>query len=67
MIDDIDGLTETVDGKKYLKIISGGDIKIKKLEITEYNPLTTCFFSIILHFVNKIIKVEPFFSNIAQR
>ena len=41
MIDDIDGLTETVDGKKYLKIISGGDIKIKKLEITEYNPLTT--------------------------
>ncbi len=41
LIDDIDGLTETVDGKKYLKIISGGDIKIKKLEITEYNPLTT--------------------------
>lgn len=41
MIDDVDGLTETIDGKKYLKIISGGDIKIKKLEITEYNPVTT--------------------------
>lgn len=41
MIDDIDGLTETINGQKYLKIISGGDIKIKALEITEYNPVTT--------------------------
>ena len=28
--------------------------------------MTTCFFSIILHFVNKIIKIKSVFSNIAQ-
>ncbi len=38
-IDDVTDLVVTLDGKRYLPIESGGDVKIKSITLTEYSPV----------------------------
>lgn len=40
-LDDITDYIVEKNGQKYLPIISGGDIKIKTITLTEYNPINT--------------------------
>lgn len=40
-IDDITDLIVEKDGQKYFPIISGGDVKIKSITLTEYNPINS--------------------------
>ena len=38
-VDDITGYIVEKEGKKYLPVISGGDVKIRTMALTEYNPI----------------------------
>lgn len=40
-VDDIDDYIRTVEGKKYLALVSNGDIKAKTITIDEYNPINS--------------------------
>ena len=38
-VDDITGYIVEKEGQKYLPVISGGDVKIRTMALTEYNPI----------------------------
>ena len=38
-VDDITGYIVEIEGQKYLPVISGGDVKIRTMALTEYNPI----------------------------
>ncbi|MDE7252389.1 MAG: hypothetical protein K2O32_05530, partial [Acetatifactor sp.] len=40
-LDDLDGLTELKDGKRYLPVESGGNVEIYSITVKEFNPINT--------------------------
>ena len=38
-VDDITGYVVEKEGQKYLPVISGGDVKVRTMALTEYNPI----------------------------